>query len=191
MRILAGQFRGRKLLSPSRHAQARPITGLAKKSLFDTLGPRLVDAVVADLYCGTGTMGLEALSRGAARVALAERDADTVARLKRNVADLDAEGRCTVWRGDVTRRLSAWLGKLSEPVDLAFVDPPYAAVRKWDWGRAQRSLFAPLAEHLAPDGLVVLRTPAGADTPETLAGLACTREKTYGDMHVRFYARPE
>ena len=191
MRILAGQFRGRKLLSPSRHAQTRPITGLAKKSLFDMLGPRLVDAVVLDLYCGTGTMGLEALSRGAAWVAFAERDADTLARLKRNVADLDADDRCLIWRGDVTRRLPAWLGKLAEPVDLAFVDPPYAAVRKWDWDRAQRSLFAPLAGVLAGTGLVVLRTPAGADTPDTLAGLACTREKAYGDMHIRLYAPPE
>lgn len=191
MRILAGQFRGRKLLSPSRHAQTRPITGLAKKSLFDTLGPRLADAVVADLYCGTGTMGLEALSRGAARVAFAERDAETVGRLKRNVADLGADDQCLIWRGDVTRRLPAWLDGLGERVDLAFVDPPYAAVRKWDWNRAERSLFAPLAESLAESGLVVLRTPAGAHTPDTLAGLTCTREKSYGDMNIRFYAPPE
>ena len=68
MRILAGRFKGRNLLPPSGGGQTRPITGRARKSLFDILAPHLQGALVLDLYCGTGTMGLEALSRGAAEV---------------------------------------------------------------------------------------------------------------------------
>ena len=85
MRILAGEYKGRKLLPPPGRAQTRPITGSVKKSLFDMLGVRLVDAIVVDLYCGTGTIGLEALSRGAARCYFAERDRAVLERLRRNI----------------------------------------------------------------------------------------------------------
>ena len=67
MYILAGKYKGRKLLPPPPGSVTRPVTGLVKKSLFGMLGVRVEDAVVVDLFCGTGTMGLEALSQGAGR----------------------------------------------------------------------------------------------------------------------------
>ena len=190
MHIEAGLYKGRALLGPPAGSVTRPITGRAKKSLFDTLTDWMPGAVVADLYCGTGSMGLEALSRGARLVALAEKDHRVLARLRRNIETLGAAGACRVWPGDVTRGLTRRLDGLGEPIDVAFVDPPYAAVRKWNWPAAERMVFAPLADHLADDGVVVLRMPDNAPLPKAagsaeeiaLAGLACRRVKTFGDM---------
>jgi 16S rRNA (guanine966-N2)-methyltransferase len=187
MRIQSGEFRGRKLLSPPR-AGTRPITGLAKKSLFDTLGGRLMDAVVLDLYCGTGTIGLEALSRGARLCCFAERDRAVLQRLRRNIEELGAASRAITWQGDVTRRLRYWLDTLDEAIDVAFVDPPYAAARRWDWRQVEHKIFAPLTRQMATDGTVVLRVPGNADAPDAFGELELQREKVYGDMHMRLYA---
>jgi 16S rRNA (guanine(966)-N(2))-methyltransferase RsmD len=187
VRIIAGQFKGRKLLAPPAGSTARPITGAAKKSLFDILGARLEEATVVDLYCGTGTMGLEALSRGARRCWFVERDRPTVARLRRNIEAVSVQLAATVVCGEVAKRLPGVLAALDAPADIAFVDPPYADVRGWDWADRQRRLFAPLAARLSPGGVVVLRTPAGADVPDALASLRATRERRYGDMAIRLF----
>lgn len=193
MHIQAGLFKGRALLSPPDGSVTRPITGLAKKSLFDTLADWMPEAVVVDLYCGTGSMGLEALSRGARRVAFGEMDRRVLERLRRNIDSFGVGESCIVWPGDVMRGLSGRLDELGGKVDLAFVDPPYADLREWNWPAAERTLFAPLADHLAPDGVVVLRMPGDAALPEgvspaggveglTLAGLTCRKVKRFGNM---------
>jgi len=185
MRILAGRYKGRKLLPPPAGSETRPITGAAKKSLFDLLGGRLDGLAVVDLFCGTGSMGLEALSRGARACWFAERDRKVVERLRRNIEAIGAAEQCTVWAGDAARGLARRLGKIGEPVGLAFVDPPYAAARRWSWRRAESTIFAPLAERLADDGVVVLRTPADAEPSEPIAGLDVLRRKQYGEMVIR------
>lgn len=189
MRILAGQFKGRNLLSPPGRRTTRPITGLVRKSLFDTLAPWLTDALVLDLFCGTGTIGLEALSRGARRCAFADRDRAAIGRLKRNIEQLGVADRTDVWSGDLFARLGGWLKALDAPVDLAFCDPPFAAARGWDWSQATASLFDPVGEVLAGDGRLVLRTPAGAEPPEQLGRLRRSGQKDYGDQSVAFFAR--
>lgn len=197
MHIEAGIYKGRALLSPPAGSVTRPITGRAKKSLFDTLADWMPGAVVADLYCGTGSMGLEALSRGARLVAFGEKDRRVLARLRRNIESLGVADACRVWPGDVTRGLAARLDELGEPIDAAFVDPPYAAVRQWDWAAAERMVLAPLADRLAADGVVVLRMPGDADLPEgaesvkqiALAKLTCKRVKTFGDMVLSILGR--
>ncbi len=191
MRILAGTFKGRKLLPPPTSAQTRPITGLVKKSLVGMLAARLDGAVVLDLFCGTGTLGLEFISAGAARCCFAEQDRKVLARLQRNIDDLAVADRCTLWRGDVHLRLGGWLAKLGAPVDIAMVDPPYELVRRWDWDHAERTIFAPLAEHLAGDGLVVLRLPNRTECPQTIGGLTLQRHRKYGDMTLDLLGKTE
>ncbi len=190
MRILAGTFKGRRLLSPPKGAATRPITGLARESLFGMLSPRLAGAVVADLYCGTGTIGLEALSRGAERACFAERDRGVLARLRRNVETLGVGERCRIWAGNIERRLPVWLAGLEGSLDVAFVDPPYADVDRWSWDRVTEAIFTPLAGALAADGIVALRVPARTDLPGRLGALAVERLKRYGDMRVALL-RPE
>jgi len=187
MRILAGEFKGRKLLGPTGKEITRPITGSVKKSLFDTLGAVLVDATVLDLYCGTGTLGLEALSRGAARCFFGERNRAALARLRRNIEALGASGRCEIWPGDVLERLRQFLSDLHGAVDVAFVDPPYAHARRWDWRLIEGKLFEPLAARLGSAGLVVLRTPKALKAPDRLGPLAIWRSKRYGNMAVTMY----
>lgn len=127
MRIIAGTFRGRRLIGPSDDSTTRPITDRVKQSLFDRLAAegRLEDAVVADLFCGTGSMGLECMSRGAAHVTFVDRDRDAIRRLKENLATLEVTDRATVLSVDA---LSAGLVEMlrRRPCGLIFVDPPYA-----------------------------------------------------------------
>jgi len=191
MRILSGRYKGRKLLPPVGRDVTRPMTALIKKSLFDSLAAWLPEAVVADLYCGTGNVGLEALSRGARRCCFADRDRLALNRLKRNIETVGAAQAATVWAGVIETHLPGWLAELGEELDLAFVDPPFPAVREWDWPRMERAMFAPLAAATAADGLVVLRTPDRAEPPERLAELAAVRVRRYGGMSVTMYGRPD
>ena len=191
MHIQSGTHRGRRLLPPPKGAVTRPITGLAKKSLFGMLGGHLPGAKIADLFCGTGTLGLEALSNGASHCIFAERTPAVVSRLRRNIETVGLAEQTTVWAGDVMRSLARRLAKLDAPLDVVFVDPPYAQSRQWDWPRITRQLFGPLAKHLAEDGIVVLRAEAHVQRPEVLAGLTMVREKTFGEMALWLLAKAE
>lgn len=188
MRIIAGEHRGRRLLGP-KGCQTRPITDRVKTALFSMLGPGVEDAVVVDLFAGTGSIGLEALSRGARWCCFAERERTAIERLRSNIDLLGLGGRCRIWRGDVFARLRGWLDELAEPVDLAFVDPPYELVAGPAWQAAGEKIFDPLAEKLAPRGQVVFRCRRNIPTPEAL-GLLCVRERRdYGRMSLLMLGR--
>lgn len=191
MRILAGEYKGHKILSPPPGATARPMTGIARKSLFDILSAHLVEAVVVDLYCAVGTLGLEALSRGAAECAFADRDRKVLQRLRRNIDALAVAQRCRVWQGDIPARLAGWLAGWDRRVDVAFVDPPYAQARRWVWADVGETIFAPLAGRLSPGGQVILRLGGKTEPPERVATLAMHRAQRYGDMTVAMYHRLE
>ena len=158
------------------------MTGLAKKSLFDMLGERLLGATVLDLYCGTGTLGLEALSRGAASCTFADRDRRSLARLRRNIEAVAAADRCEILQGDVMSRLPRWLAALDRKVDIAFVDPPYSQVRRWNWQKAIDRIFVPLAGRLTREGTAVLRVPAKVHVPQPLGPLRAHRTRSFGQM---------
>jgi 16S rRNA (guanine(966)-N(2))-methyltransferase RsmD len=181
MQIIGGAFKGRRLLPPPGR-ETRPITGSVKKSLFGMLGEDLTGMTVLDLYCGTGTLGLEAISRGAARCAFAELDRAVIARLKRNIEMVGASGRCVVLAGDVEANLASWLKDLGWKFGVAFVDPPYETARRWSWAAATDKVFAPLGGCLEGDGVVALRLPSQVEPPERLGPLAAFRLRRYGDM---------
>ena len=186
MRIIAGEFKGCRLLGPKGKRTTRPITGAVKKSLFGILADSLVDAVVLDLFSGTGTIGLEALSRGAAACTFAERDRAALAGLRRNIETVGAGERSTVWAGDILAHLARRLDHLDKAVDVAFVDPPYALSGSWSWQEVSERIFSPLADVLADDGTVVLRTDGSTQVPRQIATLALERIKRYGDMQLAF-----
>ena len=125
MRIVAGRHRGRRLLAPA-GATTRPTSERVRQALFDMLwhapwgGRGAVEgAFVLDAFCGTGALGLEALSRGAARATFIENDAAALATLRANIATLREESGATVIAGDATRPPRA-----ADPCWLAFLDPP-------------------------------------------------------------------
>jgi 16S rRNA (guanine966-N2)-methyltransferase len=126
MQIVAGRFRHRPLLT-NPGMVTRPITQRVKVSLFDKLEPWFIDARVADIYSGTGTMGLEALSRGASAVAFFEHDKVAFDLLKQNIAALKVEDETFAWKVDVTKCSFRPKGDAARflPFDLIFFDPPY------------------------------------------------------------------
>ena len=187
MRILAGEFKGRTLLPPPGKSITRPITGSVKKSLFGMLGEDLSGQVVLDLYCGTGTLGIESLSRGATMAYFAERDPRVIDRLKRNLQAVGATDRGAIWAGDVVARLPGWLTQVTAPVDVAFVDPPYAHARAWSWEQVAATIFEPLSRHFAADGVAVLRAPSDVEVPEHIGPLRLLRRRQYGTMLVLIY----
>lgn len=122
MRIIAGKWRGRSIEAPPGGA-TRPTADRIRESLFSMLGSRLGSLEqlrVADLFAGSGALGLEALSRGARGAAFVENDADAIAAIRRNIAKLGAEDRSQLIQG------SALALPRCEPFDLIFADPPYA-----------------------------------------------------------------
>ncbi len=164
MRIVAGQFRRRQLLANPGET-TRPITDRAKVMLFDRLGDFLRGRRVGDFFAGTGTLGLEALSRGADRVVLAEQDHSAFELLCANVEKLGVKDRALCWRINALRSSYKPKGDPAwHPYGLVFFDPPYAMTRTIRAGDAVfeslRRLSAP--DVTEPDALLVVRTPRDA-----------------------------
>lgn len=178
LRIVAGEWRGRRIQVP--RGAVRPTADRVREAWMSIVRPALDGARVVDLCAGSGALGLEALSRGAAHADLVERDPRVLATLRANVAALGAEDRVTVHRASAERFVEeamAWVAS-SPPWDVAFADPPYReGIAR---GLAERWLRAPFAaifgvEHEAESTL----PPAGA-------GQASDRRQ-YGDTAITFY----
>jgi 16S rRNA (guanine966-N2)-methyltransferase len=128
MRIVAGAQRGRSLVAPKGHS-TRPTADRTRQALFNVLEhaawtPGVEDARVVDLFAGSGALGLESVSRGAAFCLFVDSDPAALAAVTDNIDSLRLEARCATWRLDASR-LPALAGD-TRPFDLAFLDPPYA-----------------------------------------------------------------
>jgi len=157
MRIIAGVFRRRVIESPPDSAVTRPIPDRVKESLFGMLRGNCEEANVFDGFAGTGAIGLEAISRGAARCTFVERDKKMGELLRRNVELLGVVDRCDVVVADALG--AGALARAPRPLTLAFLDPPYPMME--DQFQCQRVMtqLASLMRVMAPDGFAVLRTP--------------------------------
>ncbi len=163
MRIIAGSKRGMKLLIPKTR-ETRPITDRVKESLFMVLQnyDLLAGARVADLFCGVGSLGLEAISRGAASATFVEKSPEIADVLEKNVAKAGFGGQSRVVRASAFR-VGAPVGPGGERYDLVFVDPPYAVTQEVGQGSSLADLLRLLEDQVVPRGVVVLRTQR--DTP--------------------------
>jgi 16S rRNA (guanine966-N2)-methyltransferase len=177
MRIIAGAYKGRRLAAPTWDG-LRPTSDKLRETLFNILASRIDGARVVDGFAGTGAVGLEALSRGAAHVTFIERDRRAAALIARNAAACGAEGRYTIECGDV----AAVLGRSHDPMfDLILLDPPY------DHPDVAAVLRA-AAERVAADGLVVLERATRRE-PDTPPALERRRDVKSGDSTLTFLAR--
>ena len=157
MRIIAGEFRRRLLLAPKDAGTTRPIPDRVKESLFGLLSGNCEGANVLDVFAGTGTIGLEAISRGAARCVFVERDKKIGDILQKNIESLGCEDRCDLVRSDALG--PATLARAPRPVTLAFFDPPFPIVLDpQGWERLTRQ-FMRVIDMLSDDGFAILRTP--------------------------------
>jgi 16S rRNA (guanine(966)-N(2))-methyltransferase RsmD len=180
MRVIAGEFKGHQLVAP-RGWKVRPTSERVREAVFSTLGARVEHAVVLDLYCGTGALAIEALSRGAARATLVDRDTRPALG---NVERLGLGGRADLVRADV----GDWLAANDRPdgprYDLVFVDAPYRLADS-----VARQLDTHLPGVLAPGGRAVVES--GARRPLALASLERLRQRRYGAADVSIYALEE
>ncbi|MFN7985002.1 MAG: 16S rRNA (guanine(966)-N(2))-methyltransferase RsmD [Vicinamibacterales bacterium] len=180
MRVIAGVHKGRILKTPTWDG-LRPTSDRLRETLFNVLAPRVRDARVMDAYAGTGALGIEALSRGAAHVTFVEADRRAQALIEENL------GRCRIENGYAIIRAPA--GRAFETIrrssafttfDIVLLDPPYEMPAD--------VALAGVDSLIAPDGLVVLEHAKRTDAPSEYDRLVCTRRLVSGDSALAFYA---
>jgi 16S rRNA (guanine(966)-N(2))-methyltransferase RsmD len=181
MRVIAGELGGRQLVAP-RGWKVRPTSDRAREAIFSVLGDRVSGARVLDLYCGTGALAIEALSRGAADAILVDRDTRTALG---NVENLGLGERVELVRADVSR----WLAGRSEaadapPFDLVFIDAPYRLA-----DRVGQELDTHLPRLLSDGGRAIIES--GAGRPLRIDSLPRLRQRRYGVADVSIYGSAE
>ena len=201
MRIIGGIHRSRQILAP-KSSVTRPITDRVKQSLFDRLwslgviGPDTPGRRVLDLFCGTGSLGLEALSRQAEHCTFVEKDRSAVELLGRNLQAMRLDEQATVLAVDVMIGAGGgWqdmLGTGDAPgevnVGLIFCDPPYAMTRQAEQRVRIEKLIGELAAVTVSGGVLMLRTEANY-RPNALPGWQEPQTHLYGSMGLHFYHR--
>ncbi|HEY1557030.1 MAG TPA: 16S rRNA (guanine(966)-N(2))-methyltransferase RsmD [Kofleriaceae bacterium] len=201
MRIVAGSLGGRVLKAPP-GAATRPTSEKVREAMFAIL-PEVAGARVLDLFAGSGALGLEALSRGAAHVTFVDSGKAAIAALRSNIAALGVADRATVVAGDAVAaagrapaaartsasaclaRTSACLARTSAGLawNLVLVDPPYAT------DLAVRAALA-AAPHVAADAVIVIEHDRRHAPPEAIGSLLRTDQRRYGDTWLSFYGAP-
>jgi len=177
MRVIAGSARGVQLRQPKDRG-TRPTAGRLREALFSMLEAADVDLTeVLDLYAGTGAMGIEALSRGAARCTFVESNARVVAVIRENLLRTGFQGRAEI----LTARVGRWRAPKQARYTLVMADPPYDDDGAW-------AAVAATVEHaLASGAAVVVEHAARMPAPDTLAGLPLWRDRRQGDGAVAVY----
>ncbi len=173
MRIVAGSLRGRRLQGPATNA-IRPTSDRLRETLFNVLGPSVQGVSVLDAFAGTGAVGLEAISRGAAHVTFYERSPHAWTITEGNIAHCGVQDVCEVIRGDFLQ--SAGISSCG----LVFLDPPYDDV---DLDAALRVAVT----HTARGGVVVLEHRRSRESPAAAGSLSRTRVLNSGDSALSFY----
>lgn len=177
MRVIAGALKGRVLQAPTWDG-LRPTSDRLRETLFNILSPRIDGARVLDVCAGTGAVGIEALSRGAATVTFIEFDRRAVALIESNLRKCGVAGGYTIERRDALGTTTPVAGG---PFDVVFLDPPYAQPALEPW-------LAVAAAQVAAGGVVILEHAARVEPPPGDCGLQLTRRLRQGDSALAFYA---
>jgi 16S rRNA (guanine(966)-N(2))-methyltransferase RsmD len=180
VRVIAGSFRSRTLEAPPGLA-TRPTSDRLRETLFNVLAPRIHGAAFLDLYAGSGAVGIEALSRGAASVTFVERAPAALAVLRKNLAALRIAAGFTIHSGSA----SSFLRKPQAAFDLIFLDPPYDAVAEYT--ATLGVLGGASAGLLAADGLVIAEHRRKEKLEPNYSGLTRSRLLEQGDAALSFY----
>jgi 16S rRNA (guanine966-N2)-methyltransferase len=185
LKIISGSFRGESLKTP-RGRDTRPTLGRHRESMFMILQPALAEAVVLDLFAGSGALGFEALSRGAQHVTFVETAAAACDTIQQNRKKLDVESRSEIIRDNVLNFLKRRVP--SSPFDIILMDPPYAGdlyILTLEMIAQSRTRW------LAPYGIVVVQSSSRISPPPQPGNLSVYREKKYSDTLISFYGCPD
>jgi 16S rRNA (guanine966-N2)-methyltransferase len=175
MRVIAGDFKGRRLEAPD-WAGLRPTSDKLRETLFNILAPRIRGARMLDGYAGTGAVGIEALSRGAGYVSFVEQDARAARLIATNLQRCGVEDRYAIIRA----AFAGMNGRAAGPFDIMFLDPPYGAAEL----SGALAAAGPLA---TPETLVIVEHATRDRAPERSGPLTRTREVVSGDSALGFY----
>ena len=174
LRVAGGEARGRRLKAPK---NIRPTQGMVKQAIFNMVGPRIAGADVLDLFAGSGALGIEALSRGAAKVTFVDQKERGLAILRQNLDALGFKERAQLVRGDVVRWLDASPDAI-RAADLVFLDPPYDDVVL---DRALQVLDRKIT------GATVMAEHSRRQQMPALSRLRVDRQRRYGDTVVTVF----
>jgi 16S rRNA (guanine966-N2)-methyltransferase len=177
MRVIAGSAKGTRLAAVP--AGTRPVSDRAREGLFSSLGPSVNDARVLDLYAGTGALGIEALSRGAVSATFVDRSPAAIRTIIANLDKTHLTPSATVVRGDVVR----FLRRPGDPVDLAFLDPPYDTPMP----EIEAALTALGDAWLSSGATVCLTRPSRGYIPVIPVNWRVARRLSYGDSLAVLY----
>jgi 16S rRNA (guanine(966)-N(2))-methyltransferase RsmD len=182
MRIISGQLKSRKILFPKTKA-TRPMTDRSKETLFNILGGLVFGKQVLDLYAGSGSLGLEALSRGALHATFVDCADAAVKVIDRNLSDLELTSKSHIIQGDVLRVIDK-LSKKQKKFGLIFVDPPF------DKGWVKKTLLKlDQSDIVSPFGQVVVGHTRQEEIPESLQSIKLARTKKIGQACLSFLFR--
>ena len=199
MRVIAGTFRGRRLIAPKGNRLVRPTADRVKESVFSILRERIIDANFLDLCAGTGNMGIEALSRGAKHVTFLERDPRCIQMIERNlrICGLTTQPRAAckptdtilLLRRDAVKGIT-YLQKQAAVFEVIYFDPPYATGLQGG-SELYTACLAVLAENalLNTRGTLLVEHAKQFMIPDSVGSLTRSRQAHYGDTVVSFYQR--
>jgi 16S rRNA (guanine(966)-N(2))-methyltransferase RsmD len=183
VRVISGKYRGRKLKSPP-SLKTRPTSDRLRETLFNILAPRIEGARFLDLCAGSGAVGIEALSRGAAHVTFVDRSRKMYALIETNLDLLNlGDGKTEVVSREALEFLSRNVKHEAEPFDVVFFDPPYAI----DYEEVLDYVGENAAGLLAQDGVVVVEHHKKKDLPKGFGGLQRYRVVRQSDSCLTFY----
>ena len=181
MRIVAGEFKGRKLTVP-RDDSVRPTAEKVREAVFSMLQNEIPDAVVLDLFAGTGSLGLEALSRGARRAYFTDKDRQSIALVRENIRACKAEEKSVILCADY----ASVIDRIHDRVHIVFLDPPYKA------GLMEDCLSRLAVSDILPEGgLIVAEHGKEEILPDDLSCLHRIRDRKYGKVRISIYEKQE
>lgn len=181
MRIITGEYRGRKLETPVGY-DVRPTTDKVKEAVFNLLMNDIWDSVCVDLFAGTGNLGLEALSRGAKKCYFCDNSRESLNLIKRNIKKCEAMDKSVVLAGDFTKTLT----RINEQADVIFLDPPYKD------GLYEKCLsLIDSLDLLSETGIIVAEHSIQDPMPEKAGNLVIQKEKRYGKIQITIYRHQE
>ena len=185
MRVIAGTAKGHQLYAP-KGIETRPITAKIKEALFNIWQDGIHGADFLDLFAGSGSIGIEALSRGADHVVFVDKSRKAVEIIKKNLEICGFRSGYNIYQDDVFRRIG-WLEKNEVMFDIIYLDPPFTEERIFH-SVIQRLSNAKL---LKRNGIVAIRTRREMEVPDRIEQLKKYKQKVYGISSVHFYGRAE
>ncbi|WP_404433422.1 16S rRNA (guanine(966)-N(2))-methyltransferase RsmD [Sutcliffiella horikoshii] len=180
MRVVSGKWKGRQLKAVP-GMNTRPTTDKVKESVFNMIGPYFDGGLALDLFGGSGSLGIEALSRGVDKVIFVDKDGKAIQTIKQNIETFQLGEQVEVYRNDAVRALNA-LKKREIKFDLILLDPPYKK-------HHLEELIHKISEFelLVPSGLIMAEHSNGVELPEILGTFQRTRKEVYGLTVISVY----